>query len=61
MLFFAGVLILFAAEVAVFLCATHWLGWRLLVDVSVVTVVFGVVVIGLTIALRRRRRAPLGP
>ena len=48
-LFSAGVLILFAAEVAVFLGANRWLGWRLLVDVSLVTAVFGVVVIGLTI------------
>ena len=30
--------------------ANHWLGWRFLVNVSVVTAVFGVVVIGLTIA-----------
>ncbi len=47
--FIAGVFILFAAEVAVFFGASYWLGWRFLVNVSVVTGVLGLCVIGLAV------------
>ena len=50
--FIAGVFVLFAAEVAVFFGASYWLGWRFLVNVSIVTGVLalcGLVVIGLAV------------